>query len=180
MAPAATPPPGVPPAPTVAPTVAPTAAPATAPALPAVPAPTVGPRPAATATSPLSVKPTDNGPATGGPDIAGAVLDAVDGWRRAWVARDLAGYLAAYVPDYRGNAASRAAWVKQRAARLKQSGALDIQVSDARVEPLADGKARVQFLQKYQSRNHRDDSLKSLLLVFKKGKWLIQEERVRT
>ena len=107
-------------------------------------------------------------------------MDAVDGWRRAWVARDLAGYLAAYVPDYRGSAASRADWVKQRMARLEKSGALDIQIRDARVEPLADGKARVSFLQKFQSRNHRDDSLKSLLLVFKKGKWLIEEERVRT
>jgi hypothetical protein len=176
----------VPPAPTTAPaaaqTIAPTAAPAptTAPAPAALPAPTAGPRPAAALTPPLPVKPADRTPATAGPDIATAVLGAVDGWRRAWVAGDLAGYLAAYVPDYRGDAASRAAWVKQRAARLKQSGAVEIQVRDARVQPLADGKARVHFRQKFQSRNHRDDSFKSLLLVYQKGKWLIQEERKRT
>lgn len=129
------------------------------------------------AVAPLAVAPAAR-PAVTAPSIEENALDAVERWRKAWESKDMAGYLAAYTADYRGESPSPAAWIKQRQARINKPGKLEISISDARILPVADNKARVNFRQKYQADGYRDDTLKSLLMVLDKGKWLILEERV--
>lgn len=111
------------------------------------------------------------------PNVEETALNALEGWRHAWESKDLAGYLAAYAANYRGNSPSREAWVKQRETLISKRSALDIRISNARVEPVADNRVRVHFRQKYQAGGYRADTLKSLLMVLDQGKWLIQEER---
>ncbi len=159
-------------------------APAAAPGAPAVLPPPAVPKPAAAlnpppavVSAPPAVKPAEPTPAAAIADVAVAVLRAVDRWQQAWTAKDVVSYLAAYVPDYRGNTPSRADWIRQREARLTQPGVLNILISETKVHPLSDGKVRVDFRQQFQSPAYRDDELRSLLLVFQKGQWLIQEER---
>jgi RND family efflux transporter MFP subunit len=162
------------PAPTTAPAPSATPAPTAAPAPPAVP------KPAATLDSPPPASPALKVAAAtsaASVDLAVAVLSAVERWQQAWVAKDLVGFLAAYVPDFQGKSRSRADWVRQREALLTQPGILNIQISDSSVHPLPDSRVRVDFRQRIQSPTYRDDKLRSLLLVFHKGQWLIQEDR---
>ena len=111
-------------------------------------------------------------------NIEQSALSALEAWRSAWENKDMAGYLAAYVAEFRGASASRDAWTQQREARIRKPGGLNIRISEAQVKPLADNKVQLRFRQKYQSDGYRADSLKSLLMVLDKGKWLITEERV--
>jgi hypothetical protein len=106
----------------------------------------------------------------------GDVLTALETWRKAWQAKDVNAYLSAYVPDYRGDKANRADWVKQREARILKPGPLKIDISETRVHPLSDRKVQVHFQQKYQSAGHAAENAKTVLLVLENGKWLIQEE----
>ena len=131
--------------------------------------PTTAPAPAATAPSAPKAATLD--------PIEKSALSALESWRQAWESKNLAGYLAAYVADFRGESASREVWLKQREARIRKSDSPDISVSDAYVRSVARNKIQVHFLQKYRAGNYRDDSLKSLLMILEKGKWLILEER---
>ncbi|MBK6744277.1 MAG: efflux RND transporter periplasmic adaptor subunit [Hydrogenophilales bacterium] len=144
-----------------------------APAKPAQPAP------------PRSMSPTPAKPATAAapkasmaPEAADrGVLQALEAWRKSWASRDLAGYLSAYAADFRGDAPSRAHWLKQRETRIGKAGDINIRISDARVHPLDDRRARVEFRQSYRSANFSSDTWKSLLMVLEQGRWLIREER---
>lgn len=117
-------------------------------------------------------------PAVAAPASNNGALNAVERWRRAWESQDLIGYLAAYTPDFRGDSASRQAWLKQREAQLRKPGNLAVRISNVQLSAVADNQVRVHFHQHYQAAGYRNDTLKSLLLVLQKGQWLIQEERV--
>lgn len=111
------------------------------------------------------------------PAIEKSALNALERWRRAWESKDLIGYLAAYAADFRGEKASRNAWIQHREALIQKPGDLDIRISNVTIRPVADNQIRVQFRQRYQSAGYRDEGLKSLLMILEKGQWLIQEER---
>ncbi|MDP1929800.1 MAG: efflux RND transporter periplasmic adaptor subunit [Thiobacillus sp.] len=105
-------------------------------------------------------------------------LNALENWRKAWEEKNVAAYLAAYAGDFRGTSASREAWAKQRDARIRKPGNLEIRISEARVQPMSGDKVNVQFRQSYQGGGFHASTLKSLLMVLEQGKWLILEERV--
>lgn len=106
-----------------------------------------------------------------------AVLKAVEAWRAAWAAKNLDPYVAAYAADYRGDAASRDAWLKQRRERLTAPGALSLDLDGLRVDLTGPGQARVSFLQRYASEGFKATTRKTLTLVSRDGRWLIREER---
>jgi len=136
------------------------ASPGSAPPAPAAPAPAAAPKVSA---APESV---DRG-----------VLQALEAWRKSWTSRDFASYLSAYAPDFRGDAPSRADWLKERETRIRKASEIDIRISDTRVRQLDEWRARVDFRQSYRSINFSDDTLKSLLMIMEQGRWLIREER---
>lgn len=113
------------------------------------------------------------------PSIHKSALNALESWRRAWEARDMDSYLAAYAADYRGDHVSREAWVKQRESRIRKPGSMNIRISHAEVRPLANNKVRVHFRQKYQADRYGDVTTKSMLMILEKGKWLILEEQAQ-
>jgi RND family efflux transporter MFP subunit len=157
------------PAPAPAPAKATQAAPAAKVTPAPSPAPTPAPAPTKAVPSPKAAKHSalnEDG-----------ILKALEDWRASWAGRDIGRYLAAYTQEFRGTSPSREDWVKQREAKLKLAGDIDIHVSDARVSLLDEKRARVQFRQKYHSAGYRDDTLKTLSMVLEKGRWLIQEER---
>jgi membrane fusion protein, heavy metal efflux system len=134
--------------------------------------------PANAPTQPAPVAAAEPAPKAAPPKVSfeNGVLEAVEHWRQAWTNKDAASYLAAYVPDFRGASPSREAWVKQRQARLGQPGSLEVGIGDARVEKVADDKAQVRFTQQYRSAGYRDETVKTLQLALRNGKWLIEEE----
>ena len=169
-----------------APAVVATQRPAPAPAPAAAPAPT--PAPAATAAAPAA---TAAAPAAtpapapaAAPDAAkqeGAkdakeVTAAVQAWAAAWAAKDMKAYLAAYGKDFDPpGRMTRAAWEKEREARIVGKSKITVQVSDLNVS-VNGNKATARFRQAYSADSLNVSSRKTLDLVESNGRWLIVRE----
>ena len=162
------------PVPIAPPSVSYAAAPTTV-AVPAAPVATVP----ATARPPVSAPSAV--PAAGAPfdGRAHAALAAVDAWAAAWAAKDVAGYLAAYAPEFvPPDGMSRAAWEAQRAERIRAPKRIAITIEQRHLTLEPDGqRARLTFVQRYRSDRFNGDSYKTLTLVRRDGAWRIAAER---
>ena len=161
-----------------APAVVATQRPAPAPAPAAPPAPT--PAPAATAAAPAATP----APAPAAPDAAKQeaakdakeVTAAVQAWAAAWAAKDMKAYLAAYGKDFDPpGRMTRAAWEKEREARIVGKSKITVQVSDLNVS-VNGNKAAARFRQAYSADSLNVSSRKTLDLVESNGRWLIVRE----
>ena len=162
-----------------APAVVATQRPAPAPAPAAAPAPT--PAPAATAAAPAA---TPAPAPTAAPDAAKQeaakdakeVTAAVQAWAAAWAAKDMKAYLAAYGKDFDPpGRMTRAAWEKEREARIVGKSKITVQVSDLNVS-VNGNKATARFRQAYSADSLNVSSRKTLDLVESNGRWLIVRE----
>ncbi|HSI59299.1 MAG TPA: tetratricopeptide repeat protein [Ideonella sp.] len=136
---------------------------ATPPAVVASPAP---PPPAAAA------KPA---PAPAG-NQAGEVEAAVKSWASAWSKRDMAGYYAAYTPEFSGQSGSRKTWEQDRRDRIAPRKQITVEVSDLQVSVNGE-RATARFRQSYASDSMSVVSRKTLQLARgANGKWLIRQE----
>ena len=161
-----------------APAVVATQRPAPAPAPAAAPAPTTAP--AATAAAPAATP----APAPAAPDAAKQeaakdakeVTAAVQAWATAWAAKDMKAYLAAYGKDFDPpGRMTRAAWEKEREARIVGKSKITVQVSDLNVS-VNGNKATARFRQAYSADSLNVSSRKTLDLVESNGRWLIVRE----
>ena len=161
-----------------APAVVATQRPAPAPAPAAAPAPTTAP--AATAAAPAATP----APAPAAPDAAKQeaakdakeVTAAVQAWAAAWAAKDMKAYLAAYGKDFDPpGRMTRAAWEKEREARIVSKSKITVQVSDLNVS-VNGNKATARFRQAYSADSLNVSSRKTLDLVESNGRWLIVRE----
>lgn len=167
-------------------------APPAATASPAAGQPAVAKVPPATATSPPASPPGASQPmaakvpvaakpsspvAAVDPDTDQVIRDAVESWRKAWAAKDLEAYVAAYMPDFKGDQASHEEWLKQRETRLGQSEGLQIGVRNLKIQRVSDVVAVARFAQRYRSAAYNDDTLKTLRLKLVDDQWRIEGER---
>ena len=161
-----------------APAVVATQRPAPAPAPAAAPTPT--PAPAATAAAPAATP----APAPAAPDAAKQeaakdakeVTAAVQAWAAAWAAKDMKAYLAAYGKDFDPpGRMTRAAWEKEREARIVGKSKITVQVSDLNVS-VNGNQATARFRQAYSADSLNVSSRKTLDLVESNGRWLIVRE----
>ena len=162
-----------------APAVVATQRPAPAPAPAAAPAPT--PAPAATAAAPAA---TPAPAPAAAPDAAKQeaakdakeVTAAVQAWAAAWAAKDMKAYLGAYGKDFDPpGRMTRAAWEKEREARIVGKSKITVQVSDLNVS-VNGNKATARFRQAYSADSLNVSSRKTLDLVESNGRWLIVRE----
>ncbi|MCW5590990.1 MAG: tetratricopeptide repeat protein [Burkholderiales bacterium] len=117
-------------------------------------------------------------PAAAGGGEKGAVTAAIEAWARAWSAKDVKGYLAAYAPDFETPGGEpRAAWEKQRTERIERPKSIEVAV---KIQSIAvDGDSAVAVLrQSYRSDTLKTNSTKTLKLAKVGGQWLIKQERV--
>jgi tetratricopeptide (TPR) repeat protein len=142
------------------------------------PAPTVvakveEPKPApAAAPTPLP-KPDDTTAAN-----TAAVEQAVNAWAKAWAARDVKAYLAAYGTAFKpDNGKSRSAWEAERESRIAPRKRIAVTLSNVRIT-LDDKGALVRFKQRYESDTFNGTSQKRLRLVSENGRWVITDESV--
>ena len=162
-----------------APAVVATQRPAPPPAPAAAPAPTTAP--AATAAAPAATP----APAPAAvPDAAKQeaakdakeVTAAVQAWAAAWAAKDMKAYLGAYGKDFDPpGRMTRAAWEKEREARIVGKSKITVQVSDLNVS-VNGNKATARFRQAYSADSLNVSSRKTLDLVESNGRWLIVRE----
>jgi len=106
-----------------------------------------------------------------------AVSAAVNGWARAWSAKDVKAYLNYYAPNFETpRGVSRKAWADERQARIAGKGRISVKVESPQI--VFDGdKATVKFRQSYVSDRLSANSRKTLVLEKRHGKWQIQQER---
>ncbi len=107
-----------------------------------------------------------------------AVAAAIEAWAKAWSAKDVKAYLAAYAADFETpGGEARAAWEKQRAERIERPKSIEVV---AKVQSIAvDGDAATAVIrQSYRSDSLKSTSTKTLRFVKVGGKWLIKQERV--
>jgi len=105
-------------------------------------------------------------------------LKAVSDWAAAWSHNAVDDYLAAYVPEFQpGDGASREEWASQRRARIAAPRKIAVTVQQPGVRPLDDGRMQVSFRQQYRSGKFEEVGNKTLILVKRADRWLIQHER---
>lgn len=165
-------------APAAATAVAQRPAPTPAPAPAAGPAPTATPAPAPAATAATAPAPAPAAPAKAATadNATQEVTAAVQTWAKAWAAKDMAGYLAAYDKAFDPpGRQSRAAWEKEREARIVGKSKIDIDITDLTVSVNGD-KATARFRQAYSADSLNVSSRKTLEFVRTNGRWGIVRE----
>jgi len=130
---------------------------------------------AAPKAEPAKAEPADAKPAGG---EKAAVTAAIEAWAKAWSAKDVKGYLAAYAPDFETPAGeARAAWEKQRTERIERPKSIEVAVKVQSVTVEGDAATAV-VRQSYKSDTLKTSSTKTLRFTKVAGKWLIKQERV--
>ena len=106
------------------------------------------------------------------------VEQAVEAWRLAWELGEADTYLRFYDPAFRGRAASRKQWEKERRARLGQRK-IAVAVDKMQVRLVSQSEAEVRFRQRYTSAGHQDTGDKRLHMRRIGGAWKITREDFR-
>lgn len=99
-------------------------------------------------------------------------------WAAAWSSKDLKAYFAAYADDFQTpGGESRSAWQAERARRIEKPEPIQVVVENIQV--VTDGdRATVKFRQYYSSGKLKTVATKTMVMVKRDGRWLIQQERV--
>jgi tetratricopeptide (TPR) repeat protein len=152
-------------------------------------------RPEPTKTEPAKTEPSKTEPAKAEPakaepakvdpskpaaagDEKQAVAAALEAWAKAWSAKDVAGYLAAYAPDFETpGGEARAAWEKQRAERIERPKSIEVALTIKSVK-VAGGEAVAVVRQAYRSDALKSNTTKTMKLAKSGERWLIKQERV--
>ncbi|HYP69185.1 MAG TPA: tetratricopeptide repeat protein [Thiobacillaceae bacterium] len=140
-----------------------------------------GPAKTMTSATPEPVKPASAKPAASSSDTPSPdrIIETVQGWAKAWSAKDVDAYLAYYAPDFKPAAGSRTAWEAERRERVGKAEGVSVQVSNIHIKPDGADRATVEFRQKYRSKHLRNISTKRLDLLRSGDRWLIMQESGR-
>ena len=105
------------------------------------------------------------------------VMSTVNGWAKAWSAKDVSNYLSYYSSDFQPQGGqSHKAWAEDRRVRIEGKGSISVGVGSPQVK--VDGTtATVRFRQHYVSNQLRSNGTKTLVLSKQSGKWQIKQER---
>jgi tetratricopeptide (TPR) repeat protein len=139
-------------------------------------------RPAAPAVAPpAAVAPAPAAVADAAPNPnAQAAIAAVNGWAKAWAARDVDAYLSFYSADFQPEAGlSRADWEAQRRSRISKASRIAVRVVNPQVTTVDDRTLRVSFTQDYSSDAFTDKAGKLIELRDEGGSWKIVRESLR-
>jgi Flp pilus assembly protein TadD/ketosteroid isomerase-like protein len=148
-----------------------------APKVTPVPKAASAPAPALAPSAPVAVAKAEAKPAPNTKDERDDVLNAVNGWAKAWSSRNVKGYLAYYGDDFATpGGQSRKAWEEERRNRIDGKGRIEVKVEDPRVD-INGNSATVKFRQVYLSDRLTANTRKTLLLAKRGGKWQIKQEQ---
>lgn len=107
---------------------------------------------------------------------AAAINDMLSNWAAAWSSKDVESYLSFYASTFEHGKKSRAAWEKQRRARLSDKETISVSLSDVQIDVQSEVLATVKFTQAYSSNRFNDTGTKTLTLSKASGNWKIQSE----
>jgi len=110
-------------------------------------------------------------------DASADILKSVQDWAHAWAGNDADRYLSFYAADFRTpNGEPRTQWEASRRARLAKPKKIAVTVSGAKVSVQDPTHAKVAFRQHYQSDSLKTSGSKTLDMIKRADRWLIQRE----
>lgn len=116
-------------------------------------------------------------PAKAAGDAEGQITAAINTWAKAWSDKNVAGYLAAYAPDFETpDGLKRAAWEQQRKERIERPKSISVEVKVNNIT-VSGNEATANIRQSYKSDTLKSNTNKTLKLVKSGDKWLIRQER---
>ena len=110
------------------------------------------------------------------PDPKGQVRAMLSGWLKAWQGKHLKRYIGYYASDFQTKGMNRRAWYRHKRYLAKVYKVIRVKAKKIRVR-VRGKQATVKFVQYYRSDWHRDVGLKTLRLVYRKGRWQITSEK---
>jgi hypothetical protein len=112
-------------------------------------------------------------------EAADEVVQALQGWVRAWSAGDVKQYLGHYASAFRPpGGQSRAAWEVSRRERVGKGKGISVQMQSPRVTFARPDEAVVTFRQIYRSASLNTSGRKRVTMTRSGGRWLILKEEV--
>lgn len=151
--------------------VSPKASEAAKPAAPAA-------QPAPVAAAPVAAAPVEPKAGTAKLPVAD-ITRTVEGWAAAWARKDVNAYLALYDSTFEvPGKKSRKAWEAERRARIDKPGAIEVRVENVQVTRDGADRVKATFRQHYKAVGLKSSTTKTLVLVSRDGRWMIQRERV--
>lgn len=156
---------------------------AVAPPKPPEPAKAAPPAAAATtapAVSPPAASATPVAPAADASSLPVAdITRMVEDWAAAWARKDVSAYLAHYDSSFEvPGKKSRKEWEAERRARIDKPGAIEVRIENVQVARDGADRVKATFRQDYKAVGLKSATTKTLVLVSRNGRWLIQRERV--
>jgi len=129
---------------------------------------------------PMSVTPHATAPAAKAQEAAATtdseIRNTLAAWRDAWASRDVAAYLAFYVPSFQGREVGPANWQASRKRIIEQAGKIELTLGEPHIVVNSLDQATVTFKQNYRSNIRSDKGTKQLVLRRNEGRWLIEQE----
>lgn len=108
------------------------------------------------------------------------IVDALNGWSRAWQSREVDQYLGFYAPDFgAGNGRNRAAWAAERKRVITAADSIKLELADIKVLQKSPDQARTVFVQSYSASAYKDVVVKTIDWRKINGKWLIVQESAK-
>ena len=105
------------------------------------------------------------------------ILKTVDAWAAAWSSQKVDDYLSFYADDFKTNKGqSLDDWKTYRTDRVSTPKFIKVRTGKATVKFDDTDHATVKFRQNYHANHLKSENNKTLKMVRKDGKWLIQEE----
>jgi hypothetical protein len=131
------------------------------------------PEPAAVAAGPAG----EADPGTVASELSDEEIEAlVDGWLTAWSAMDIDDYGNYYSRDFRARGMNREDWLRYKDQLNRSYEFIRVTGRNIRAKPEGGGRARVSFVQRYESDRYRGVGLKNLILKREGGEWKIYRE----
>lgn len=127
--------------------------------------------PGSKSTRPSGAKPA----AEKGQDKNQDLLVFVEKWRAAWVAKDIDSYINCYSPSFKSGNLNRQEWRAKKQYLNQKYKYITVNIRDVSIEWTPVG-ANVTFQQIYKSDQIQSSGTKTLQLVNKKNRWMIENE----
>ena len=107
-----------------------------------------------------------------------AVLQTVLAWASAWSNQKVESYLDFYAQDFKTpKGEAREQWEAARRQRISAPKKIDVAIESPKVVLKGANDAVINFRQVYRSDNLKVNSNKTLIMVRRDGRWVIQQER---
>src|SRR5882762_6683251 len=107
-----------------------------------------------------------------------AVLQTVLAWANAWSNQKVESYLTFYAQDFKTpKGEAREQWETARKQRISAPKKIDVAIESPKVVLKGENDAVINFRQVYRSDSLKINSNKTLIMVRREGRWVIQQER---